>query len=46
VNDNRKVTLYAPIELLRRLKAKLALKGSTISEWFRNKAQEEIDKQD
>jgi len=45
VKSIRTVVYVAP-ELLRQLKAKLALKGLTVTEWFRRKAQEEIDGDD
>jgi len=38
-----KLTLYVPLDLVRRLKAHLTLRGKSVSEWFREKAQEEID---
>lgn len=41
-----RVVVYAAPELLRQLKAKLALKGLTVSEWFRRKAKEEIERED
>jgi hypothetical protein len=40
------VRLYIWESLYRRLKSSLALQGLTVSEWFRRKAQEEIDKED
>lgn len=38
----RRVVVYVPLELLRRLKAKLASRGMSVSEWFRIKASEEL----
>jgi F0F1-type ATP synthase beta subunit len=40
-----RTTVYAPLAEVKRLKAKLALKGLTISEWFRQKMQEELKKE-
>ena len=37
------VRAYVLPTVYRKLKSKLALKGQTVSEWFRRKAQEEID---
>lgn len=41
----RRTVVYAPIELLRKLKAKLALKGISLSEWFRQKAEEYLNEE-
>lgn len=38
------VRVYIPEEKHRKLKAKLALDGISLSEWFRNKADEELNK--
>lgn len=40
----KRVVVYSDIEILRRLKSKLALQGLSLSEWFRHQAQKEIDK--
>ena len=40
----KRVVVYVPLELLRRLKSKLALQGLTISEWFRREAEKLLDK--
>ena len=37
-----RITVYAPQDEYRRLKAKLALKGIAITEWFRRKVKEEL----
>lgn len=39
----KRVTIYAPLQLVRSLRAVLALQGLSASEWFRIKAQEEVD---
>lgn len=41
----RRTVIYVPIELLRRLKAKLALEGKSVSEWFRKKAEQYLDEE-
>ncbi len=37
-----RITVYAPQEAYRRLKAKLAMAGLTVTEWFRRKVKEEL----
>lgn len=39
----KRFVIYVPDEQHRQLRAKLALKGTTVADWFRKKAQEEID---
>ena len=41
-----RITVYAPQDEYRRFKAKLALKGLAITEWFRRKLKEEITLED
>lgn len=40
-----RTTIYAPLDEIKRLKAKLTLKGLSISEWFRKKMKEELEKE-
>jgi hypothetical protein len=43
---NERVVVYAPPLLARKIKAKVKLQGIDLSEWFRRKAQKEVDKED
>lgn len=38
-----RVTVYSPQSEYRRLKAKLAMQGLSVTEWFRRKLREEIN---
>lgn len=40
--EQERITVYVPKFDYRRLKAKLALKGIAVSEWFRRKMKEEL----
>lgn len=38
----RRFVVYVPEDMHRQLRAKLALQDKTVSDWFRDKAQEEM----
>lgn len=42
----KRFVVYVPEAQHRLLRSKLALKGITVADWFREKAQEEIDRKD
>lgn len=42
----KRFVIYVPEDQHRLLRSKLALKGKTVADWFRQKTQEEIDAKD
>lgn len=42
--EQQRITLYVPKEQHKQLKAKLALMGISISEWFRRLVKKELEK--